>query len=45
MAISYYDILGVAEDANEEAIRKGFLKAMRDKHSNFHSGDDARTDR
>ena len=40
MAISYYDILGVAEDANEEAIRNGYLKAMRDKHPDLHSGDD-----
>ena len=45
MAISYYDILGVAEDANEEAIRNGYLKAMRDKHPDLHSGDDARADR
>ena len=45
MAISYYDILGVAEDANEEAIRNGYLKAMRDKHPDLHSSDDARADR
>ena len=44
MAISYYDILGVAEDANEEAIRNGYLKAMRDKHPDLHSGDDASAD-
>ena len=45
MARSYYDILGVAEDANEEAIRNGYLKAMRDKHPDLHSGDDASADR
>ena len=45
MAISYYDILGVAEDANEEAIRNGYLKALRDKHPDLHSGGDARADR
>ncbi len=44
MAKSYYDILGVAEDANEEAIRNGYLKAMRDKHPDLHSGDDVRAD-
>ena len=41
MARSYYDILGVAE----EAIRNGYLKAMRDKHPDLHSGDDASADR
>ena len=45
MARSYYDILGVAEDVNEEAIRNGYLKAMRDKHPDLHSSDDARADR
>ena len=45
MARSYYDILGVAEDANGEAIRKGYLKVMRDKHPDLHSGDDAGADR
>ena len=45
MARSYYDILGVAEDANEEALRNGYLKAMRDKHPDLHSSDDARADR
>ena len=45
MAKNYYDILRVAEDANEEAIRKGYRKAMREKHSDLHSGDDASADR
>ncbi len=45
MARSYYDILGVAEDANEETIRKGYLKAIRDKHPDLHAGDDVGADR
>ncbi|MBM6405660.1 DnaJ domain-containing protein [Phycicoccus sp. CSK15P-2] len=38
---SYYDVLGVPEDADGATIRKAFARGMREAHPDQHAGDEA----
>lgn len=38
---SYYEVLGVPEDASARTVGRAFMRAMRDAHPDAHAGDDA----